>query len=138
VKLKYRTSATTAYSAAGANNIFIANTRAYDSHGAYNTSTGVITIPVSGSYSFKVHIAVTNASASTVSLGYRKNGLNVDRDIQMKPIETTFSQTHIMVTFEDTLNAGDTVDFNYQYWGGAASLTGDSTQNWVAMVRVGN
>lgn len=130
--------ATTAVSS-GATTTLINPTESYDSHNAYNTSTGEFTTPVSGKYSVK---AAANgswgaAAANRISIKLFKNGSEFSN---MGTIFTTTASGGATVSGSDDVqcNAGDVLTIRFlnsltQTWTADGGLG-----NFVAISRIGN
>jgi hypothetical protein len=108
-----RASGTPASTTAG--NIIILGTSDFDSHGAYNTSTGRYTIPVSGYYRVSTVIDITNASINFLAY---VNGVSSTR--------VSYSDSTGRVTGSSVIkvNAGDLVDVRPD---GTTGASGSST-----------
>lgn len=109
------TSSTTTIDATGTT-ITVFPTKVYDTHGAYNTSTGVFTCPAAGKYSMTATTNGATATSTTVNRGayilLRKNGSIFHRSTPF-----TFQVTGTSITVrvhaygEVNCLAGDTLDF---------------------------
>jgi len=121
----------------------VMNTKVFDTHGMYNTSTGEITIPVSGTYrlSFKTHIN-SYASGSTsggVQLSFQKNGAG-EYLVWSSSAKTTSSVTHVdFTTGEMDFIAGDKIipRFFHGMGGAGVTLLNNVEYTWVSCVRIG-
>lgn len=88
-------------------------TKDYDSHNAYNSSTGVFTAPAPGRYFIKamyLTTAITQSTSGAVQVGYSKNG---GARVRMGWTLGTGVSINQFVSGDDTvnLNAGDTITF---------------------------
>ena len=119
-------------------------TRDYDTHSILNSGTGVVTIPISGKYTFS-HMTTYNSGTVAVnnqfSVEIQQAG-SVTRSIQMGAI---YAQNNVSffvsVTGSTTIhcNAGDTVTIvAFQNSGAARTLAGGANFNHVSITRVGN
>lgn len=117
-------------------------TKVYDSHNAFNASSGVYTVPVSGKY----HVSATLASASTAwTVGSAKYVILELTGTQsyLGPIVpiwasiTTYLSPSLNVTMN--FNAGDTISVSLNNQTGSSFVLGGSgLDNWITIERVGN
>jgi hypothetical protein len=122
------TSSTTALSATYTTVVF--PTRDYDTHNAYNPSTGVFTAPVAGYY--RATTAMRTASAAWAAnngffFNWRKNGTSIKQNFNYAATTATF-QLGAQGACEVFLNAGDTLDLR-AVTSVSVSASGDATEN---------
>lgn len=111
----------------------------YDTHGAYNSSTGTYVVPVSGQYKVSA-FALWSATASTVghsfSLQLKRNGTFVSN------ICGTRAQTTALATFDCSgsttfnLNAGDSLTFGGYSDTASTTIASQPLSNWVCVERI--
>lgn len=109
-----------------------------DSHGAFNASTGIYTIPVSGIYSVCGTIAFNGNATSNRGITILKNGSTA---LYTTIIQTGAAGTNNSVPFASTVKllAGDTLALQiYQLSGGPLSATTAGNYNQLSIVRLGN
>lgn len=113
-------------------------TKVYDSHGAYNTSTGIYTCPISGRYQISVGL---RTNAVVIGVGgiqeiYVKH--NSDSNIPLFRSYWSSSTYQIMLngTYAFNCLAGDTLK-SLSYQNATVSLDG-STANFIEIHRIGN
>lgn len=120
--------ANTSTTAGGATTRFIFTNSVLDTHGAYNSSSGVYTVPVTGTYQINASIGVT--SLSNVLLQVRKNGSVV---FGSGPAIGGSVQDGILVNGIWPFNAGDTIDIVAS---GSATATGGATGTYFMVSRL--
>ena len=109
-----------------------------DSHNAYNTATGVYTIPVSGWYAIQGKVAFANLDtvAGEQTIGYIiLNGTGIE---QVRNVyESTGTKLQSVYNFTQVpLVSGDEIEFQvYQNSGGNESLQTSSAFNVFSIVR---
>lgn len=113
-------------------------TKAFDTHNAYNTSTGIYTVPVSGKYLLTANIRFTAYSASdSPQVRIYKNGTKVAAGGTIA--FTTSNGWFAAVSDFESCNAGDTLEFRaFQASGSSQTLDGDTTENYLCIARIGN
>ncbi len=122
----------------GSSNIIVFGTIASDTHAAYNTSTGLYTVPVAGYYQARatVETSITYPSAQTLTrMGVGRNGTVVSWDAYMSyAASSQFSSVSpAAVVF---CNAGDTLGFYSLTNGSAPSFTNAQSGSSFSIQRV--
>lgn len=141
VTCRYSTASSQAITTTGT--VILYGTKAWDSHGAYNTSTGTFTAPVSGEYAIK-NMFFTGAATASVIGGY----------VTTKAVVNGAHQGNLAVSIAKTVSpvfqsaggggsvmmkAGDTLQIQSEPSGaGTVTLVGSANVNWVEIRRVGN
>jgi len=137
-----------AYSSSAATAVVSGNaipfaTKLYDSHGGYNTSTGVYTCPVSGKY----QVTATTLTASVSTSAGEVYGITVTQAGSASVVrEGVYDRAQATVTkpFYAGVNAsfnciaGDTLTVKWSENIGAVNLSADGNQNHLEIIRVGN
>jgi hypothetical protein len=117
--------------------ITVNTVKSYDSHNAFNTSTGTFTAPISGVYSANVgYQHGSNASGIRVLYIYSSNG-----EVQLVSylLGSGSIPAQLSGTASFRLLAGQTIYFQtYQNCGSALATTTDPSGTWIAIERVGN
>jgi len=117
-----------------ADNIIIFNTKEFDSHSAYSTSTGKFTVPVSGTYQVSTYV-YGGSPGTSVGFFVWKN------DVKYKIITWQNSGTNSAGTILIKLNAGENIDIRPDT-GAPRVITGGALSNvncsYIQVNRVGN
>lgn len=118
-------------------NTTIIGTAINDTHAAYNTSTGVYTIPVSGYYKVaaRVYVSASYSAGNVLSVRIRKNGTS----LAAGPIRATGTSSTVMSADVSTLvlcNAGDTLDIQTVVDGGTPTYSGADAANYFDIMRL--
>lgn len=137
-----RVGGTTSTATNASDTIIIYNTKLVDTHGAYNTSTGFFTCPVSGKYkvygTYLCTLAAGNVNQQFFTI-IKKNGNVITSEV--KPAYTTSSVPH-EAPVEDIIDcvAGDQLAIysNQQLVAGGQTITNSTSQTYAFFMRVGN
>lgn len=117
-------------------------TKVFDTHNAYNTSTGLYTVPVSGKYrataNFIFNVTDIPGSQSTLSV-YRNGGVDTELDTHVGVSSSSVS-VRLGGSIIIQCNAGDTLNFVGAFSiSGVGQTTGASTSdNYMSFERIGN
>lgn len=145
VNATYKSSASTSISNATVTDLIYA-TKIFDSHNAYNTSTGIYTAPISGKYTIIGCASLSYTASSLIATQFveiNKNSgaeefvgsitnINSTNNVQTQPVGSTVSAIV-------SLNAGDTIKIQVYHSSGASRpLNGDARQAWFSIARIGN
>jgi hypothetical protein len=121
--------------------VVILPTRDFDTHSAYNTSSGVFTSPMVGKYKVNASLVFTSAAYAAGNqryvVAYKNNSPHSLLDLRVVEAAVTGSLSLSGSTLID-LNIGDTVDlrvFNNRT-GGATTLSSALTHNAVSFERL--
>ncbi len=116
------------------------STKVYDTHNAYNTTTGVYTVPVSGKYRVGAKMASIAQSPTTseraVQMTVRKNSSVIDLTQVLGNGGGSLNYNHMIET-EINLVAGDTIDIQANC-DTAGIPAGGVSQNVFTISRFGN
>lgn len=119
-------------------------TKVYDTHGMYNSSTGIATIPVSGKYRVTASIlydAFSWSAGQTAAIYPVKNGALHSILRRSEEIPTAVTRyLHIAGSMTIDCNAGDTIRINTDHNTGVSRpmYSFDAAYNYVCIERVGN
>jgi hypothetical protein len=105
----------------------IFNSASKDSHSILNQSTGVVTIPIAGRYTFSGYIAYAANGTGEREVDYRIDGTGSNTTVSLQLGQATYGN-YIPYTFDLDLNAGQTVEIRtYQDSTGSLNLASGST-----------
>jgi hypothetical protein len=113
------------------------DTKAFDTHNAYSTGTGLLTVPISGKYRITAFTNMTGLTASNgaMILAFIKNGSAGSRMARTAiSIDTNQGINGSIVV---AANAGDTLGATL-FQSNGATRTNESGIGWVQFERVGN
>jgi hypothetical protein len=112
-----------------------------DTHGAYNSSTGVFTVPVAGKYRVSAAAALTATALTTAQEFEIRLQINSTDDVQLARLYGN-GNSHVQCvngSFTTKRVAGDTIAISaYQDTGGAIALDGDALKNYLCIEKIGN
>lgn len=128
-----RARASTTAISSGSNGTIVFPTKAFDTHGAYNSSTGIYTIPVSGKYQITCSVnASTNQSPSSadtrLALSIVKNSSTAISKREAARTTSNFTPTAVVSGTLD-LVAGDLININLDNTLGSTFTCDGSTTN---------
>jgi hypothetical protein len=119
-------------------------TKTFDTHGAFNATTGVFTVPVAGKYRVSGMLLFSSAAYSVTnpfSLIAQQAGSVSSNWVLGETWPAANNTSNMSVGGSDTIqcNAGDTISVAaYQAQGGARTLGGAATENHFDIQRIGN
>ena len=115
-------------------------TKIYDSHGAFNASTGIYTVPISGKYSVSTQITTDTGTTDGLTVDIVQTG-SASTDAQSKVgynSGNTVVNTSVPVTFDFACLAGDTIKVQASQSSGSNKTLQSSVRNIFSIRRVGN
>ena|SRR5438067_2389576 len=105
-----------------------------DTHGSFNTTTGVYTVPVPGKYEIAANVSFTGNATGKRSFQIVKNGTGVTNS--EFPASTAYNNAMPGTIILDCA-AGDTLKLTaYQNSGGSLTYTADSSYTWLSIKRL--
>ena len=123
--------------AASTDDVFKPTTKEIDTHGAFNTSTGIFTVPVSGLYSLNGLVTFNDFGGSNGSSVYMKAFGAVG--VFTWTVTGISAKWGCGVNRTARLKAGDQISFTIsQFTGAGKALVTDANFNYIDIVRVGN
>lgn len=139
VAARANTSTSSTTSGAGAADI-IYTSKSYDTHGVYNTSTGVYTVAVPGKYEIKAAIGTNAATAGSAERQLQiyiiKNGSIVS---YKQSYSNSTASRQVFTDIVDTIDlvAGDTIKLQWTHnWGVTLTCSGSSSENFFSIDRI--
>lgn len=115
----------------------IYGTRNFDSHSAYNGSTGIFTAPISGKYLVSAQYSTSSSSIGSFYIQVLKQGSLYGEAVVNRLASVSSVFTNSITALVD-LNAGQTCQVNYYSTVSSQNLTASAAQNNIQIVRVGN
>lgn len=115
--------------------IVVFGTEIYDTHGAFNSSTGVFTAPAAGYYHVAAHCQVSDSSAAGIFfLDLYQNGSNVSRLCFQGKMGTNTENVGLGGSAVVKCAVGDTLDVRLTNQSGAnETLIATAALNWIAI-----
>jgi hypothetical protein len=128
--------------ASGGGSVITTWTNQYDSHGAFNATTGVYTVPVSGKYRIACHLLPNSTSFTSGSSRYAYLQVSGTKSFVVG-MQTVWATLTTFLTLggsgTNTYNAGDTISVTVQnQTGSTLTLNASVFENWISIERVGN
>jgi hypothetical protein len=137
VNANYFTTSTGAM-AVGTSSTVVFGSRSFDSHNAYNSTTGIYTVPISGKY--QVNTTITSTSTSQIQsllVDITKNG-SVWNRVTPSRLAAVSSTISVMNSAIVSVNAGDTIEIRCGVTSGTGNFSGQAFENNFTIARVGN
>lgn len=132
----------TSSTSSGTNNTVVVNpTREYDSHLAYNTSTGIFTCPAPGEYTINAGALGGNHAAAATdafSLTLQKNSVDHATFARLQWQASVSLRTEAWGSCRVQCNAGDQLRVRMQNtFGATVTLTGNALTNFIEINKTG-
>ncbi len=142
VGMKYSNGAATSVPNSGDNNVPFA-TKVFDTHAAYNTGTGIYTVPVSGKYRVSGTVtfgSLLYASGNLILVSVYKNSAIESYGAGVLLQAAITNQIGASVSTTVQCSAGDTLEFraNNSRTAGASTLAASASENHLEIERIGN
>lgn len=135
----YTTNATTAVVN---NTVLPYEDRVHDTHGAYNTTTGVYTVPVSGIYQINASAGTSTVTPGTVTqyfgIGILYGAVEVYGNNDMACQTATARAFKSVVSSVLKLTAGDAIEIDFNENIPAVNLDNDANNNYLSICRIGD
>lgn len=140
VAMRYKDSSGTTYPRATNITTFPFATKDYDTHNAYNITTGEYTVPVSGKYEVMTQYLIGSPLQITALTRIYKNGSIYSAVVDAKT-DTVFNQPGFGTRDVVQCVAGDVLKIGIYYNDGSGTdraTTADATSNFLTISRIGN
>jgi hypothetical protein len=137
VNMRYFSSSTTV---SGSLATVMYSTKGWDTHNAYNASTGIYTAPVSGKYQVNASIAMTGTFIlnSILDLQVQQTGSATQTSESKAFSGGAVTQMNTNVGDIFYMLAGDQLKVQVSNSGTTPVIAATTTQNWISLSRVGN
>jgi hypothetical protein len=114
-------------------------TKNTDSHNAYNNTTGVYTVPISGKYLVTATVTTTaTTQVQSLVLDVYRSGSGLWNRISVSRLAAVSSSLAAINATVVTVNAGDTIEIRCAVTAGTGNFDALATDNNFNIVRVGN
>ena len=112
----------------------IADTEDYDLGGAYDSSTGIFTVPEAGKYEVKTILIFADNTTGTRNIGVLANSI----DRQQLTVQDGVSTANIIGgSYIQQMEVGDTLEVQvFQSSGGNLNIVGDVRTNFVSFIKI--
>lgn len=115
-------------------------TKGWDTHGAYNNSTGIWTCPISGKYTFKSYLATSGTFALNNALDMQVQQSGSSSQISEELIDAggIINQLAVGVVDDFYCLTGDTIKVQVSSGATGPSIVSSNSKNYFSWARVGN